>query len=151
MKYVNLKTGEVLLNADYVDIKPYTFSYNEEEKKFEHGKWIEIDDQLITPIIILNRKGYITEFCCSGHVYKTLLSSYVKFEEPIFKLQELKKYPLDADIFSIEKDNSIRMNELYKHEDNPIVAQKLIDRFCIELLAWAISIPNRKDCKMINE
>lgn len=152
MKFVNLKTGEIAFgNMDYNSIdKPYTFSYNENDNKFENSEWVELDDQMVAPMIILNRKGYETEFCCSGHVYEGIITSYVKFKEPIFKLHELiNEYKLNPDIFSIEGDKIIRINEMYKEVDNPIRAQRLINRFCEELLEWAIKLPDKKDCRYV--
>lgn len=153
MKFVNLKTGEISFGSDYYNSidKPYTFSYNENENKFENSEWIVLDDQMVAPIIILNKKGYTTEFCCSGHVYESLIASYVRFKEPIFRLQELmldSKYILDPNIFSIESDyKTVRINDLYKDESDPLIAQRLMNRFCEELLEWAMKIPDRKDCK----
>lgn len=33
-----------------------------------HGFVIEVDDLMLPTIMLLNQKGYPTEFCCSGHV-----------------------------------------------------------------------------------
>lgn len=153
VKLVNLKSGEIIFVSTYYDDieKPHSFCYNEKENKFELSEWVEIDDQMVVPMIILNRKGYITEFCCSGHIYEGLISSYVRFVEPIFRLQEFmldSKYILDPNMFSIESDyRTLRINKLYEDETDPLVAQRLIDRFCEELLEWAMKIPDRKDCK----
>lgn len=153
MKFVNLKTGEIAFGSQYYNSieKPHTYNYNEKEGKFELSEWVEIDDQMVAPIIVLNRKGYETEWSCAGHVYESLIASYVRFKEPIFRLQELmldSKYILDPNIFSIESDyKTVRINDLYKDESDPLIAQRLMNRFCEELLEWAMKIPDRKDCK----
>ena len=38
-------------------------------KKSCDGDVVEIDDDLVPVIVELNEKGYITEYCCSGHAY----------------------------------------------------------------------------------
>ena len=35
-------------------------------------EYFEIDDYIARPVQILNRKGYRTRFCCSGHPFETL-------------------------------------------------------------------------------
>ena len=34
-----------------------------------HRDVVEIDELMLLAIKILNQKGYITEYCCAGHVY----------------------------------------------------------------------------------
>lgn len=158
MKYVNLKTGEISNGemSDSGSYKPYTFNYNEEDNRFEYSNWIELDDQMVAPMIILNKKGYETEWCCSGHIYEAFIGSYVRFTEPIFKLRELmcdSKYTLDPNLFDIDNDyKTVRIKEKMKDESDPVLGQRIINRFCEELLEWAIKIPNRNDChEILNE
>ena len=43
------------------------------------GEVVELDE-LITPTIIeLNKKGYYTKFCCSGHWYQNKPNTYIYF------------------------------------------------------------------------
>lgn len=39
----------------------------------------EIDELMIKPIQILNKKGYKTKYCCSGHSYEKYPSPYIMF------------------------------------------------------------------------
>lgn len=45
-----------------------------------HSKYIEIDDEILDTIRILNEKGYVTEFCCAGHLDNiNPVTVYIKF------------------------------------------------------------------------
>ena len=46
--------------------------------------YFPIDDAIALPIQILNRKGYLTEACCSGHPFYNLKESYILFKYGIF-------------------------------------------------------------------
>ena len=57
---------------------------------FEHcpkascdGRIVEIDELILPAIIEFNRKGYITEFCCSGHMHSPY--PYVRFDTETFE------------------------------------------------------------------
>lgn len=41
------------------------------------GEIVEIDELMIPTIKMLNEKGYMTEFCCSGHTYDNGCNTYV--------------------------------------------------------------------------
>lgn len=43
------------------------------------GQVIEVDELMLPTIMILNQKGYCTEFCCSGHAYHGYCNSYITF------------------------------------------------------------------------
>ena len=45
-----------------------------------HGATVEIDELIMPAILELNKKGYITEFCCSGHPYDETPAPYVSFQ-----------------------------------------------------------------------
>lgn len=66
---------------------------------FEHcpkancdGRIVEIDELILPAIIEFNRKGYITEFCCSGHIHNPY--PYVKFDTEIFKEMSEEQYEI---------------------------------------------------------
>lgn len=46
------------------------------------GDIIEVDELFLPIIKILNQKGYITTYCCSGHITENY-SSYIAFDEDI--------------------------------------------------------------------
>lgn len=41
---------------------------------------VEIDDILLPIIKKLNQKGYITQYCCSGHTYEGDTNTYIAFD-----------------------------------------------------------------------
>ncbi len=67
----------------------------------EENDYIEIDELIAPAIILLNKKGYITEFCCSGHLYPTeeygeIIKEnqcYIKFTKDYFS--GVEKLPKD--------------------------------------------------------
>jgi len=46
-----------------------------------HGDIVELDELIAPTIILLNQKGYITKFCCSGHWYEMSSTPYIFFYE----------------------------------------------------------------------
>lgn len=50
----------------YIDTKHYDIYYDIQDIRIE-SPLFEVDEFIAPIISILNRKGYTTEFCCSGH------------------------------------------------------------------------------------
>ena len=96
MPYMHRKTFEIYLEAYSVtDAEDYFF----------------VDDLMALPIQVLNRKGYTTDYCCSGHPFSRLIEdeivpdsdpieykriesnmnfdSYIMFNEGVVKLPSL--------------------------------------------------------------
>ena len=59
----------------------------------EDGSYFECDDLIAPTIIELNKKGYITTECCSGHPYREVIvdGAYIAFS----KNYEFEKIPKD--------------------------------------------------------
>lgn len=49
------------------------------------GYLVEIDDNIFDDIIMLNKKGYKTIYCCEGHRENTLFDMYIMFGEDMSK------------------------------------------------------------------
>lgn len=47
------------------------------------GSVFEIDEEMIEPIILLNTKGYVTVFCCEGHLYDGSHGGYISFYDQL--------------------------------------------------------------------
>ena len=58
-----------------------------------HQDIVEIDELMLPTIILLNQKGYMTDFCCSGHSYLEYNNPYIAFSDflvDIFDGEEIK-------------------------------------------------------------
>jgi hypothetical protein len=49
-----------------------------------NGSVIELDELIAPTIIELNKKGYRTAFCCSGHFYENRITTYIAFADEAF-------------------------------------------------------------------
>ena len=63
---------------------------------------IEVDELMLPTILLLNQKGYCTEYCCSGHAYEGYYSPYIVF-----------------DSFLNEMLSEIELKELFKELPKP--------------------------------
>ena len=102
---------------------------------------IDFDDDIVHAIIELNRKGFHTKYCCSGHVKGSGSGGYVYFEK-----QLLKKYGLPVgwylDLDYLEKPNTIRYD--VSENVNEKVRQKLINIMMKNLSDWIETLPMKK-------
>jgi hypothetical protein len=102
------------------------------------GELVNIDEALLPAISLLNTKGYITEFCCSGHFWDEVWQdSYILFRSDI-TLPNLPKgfhYDLPLSISCIRKTFDC---------DNIFDLQKEVLSSALDVLEWAKSLPNIK-------
>lgn len=82
----NIEKRIIVNDYDELSTTIQTVEIDEVTQKisYDNMKLVEIDELLIPTIFLLNRKGYITEFCCSGHIDEPY-GGYVAFKEPIFQ------------------------------------------------------------------
>lgn len=78
---------------------------------------VEVDELMVPAIILLNQKGYMTEFCCSGHVYDNGCTSYVLLDSLItdvlgYEIENIKKILPKS--WEIEIDQSDRIHFIHK-------------------------------------
>lgn len=57
--------------------------YNFCPKASCHGNVAEIDELLIPSILELNKKGYYTKYCCSGHFWSSVKECYIMFDKDV--------------------------------------------------------------------
>ena len=113
------------------------------------GNLEEIDDNFIQAISLLNKKGYTTKFCCSGHPKNDHINeSYIFFEKSIVLPHLPNGYKYEEDIYpQIDHTDWQKMNGIHtcirtKFDDgNPIILQKSILQNAINVLDWANLLP----------
>lgn len=71
-----------------------------------NGRTICLDELMIPAITVLNKKGYSTKFCCSGH-YPGYNQTYIMFEEYV----EIPSLPNGFRFDNCEDNVVIRSNE----------------------------------------
>lgn len=98
---------------------------------------IELDELMIEPIKILNQKGYVTEYCCSGHLYENFLSTYIMFNKHYMPTTLPKDWILD------EYNNSIIRYRDSQWKDKKVSQrQKSINKAIQSLLEWSENLEN---------
>ena len=102
------------------------------------GTIFEVDELMLEPIKILNNKGYITQYCCSGHVYQSTVRGYVSFHRDINIDSAPKGWYLD--------ENCIRYNEDYDEDRlaSDVQRRKYIDTKIENLLEWVMNLDNHE-------
>lgn len=98
------------------------------------GTVVEIDELIAPTIIILNQKGYMTEFCCSGHWYKTSFKPYIKFVD---KENTPKVLPAGW-----EYEDQIVIRFKAKKFASLLEQYRLVMDLNVQLLEWANGLPH---------
>ena len=103
------------------------------------GQLIEIDELMIPTIKILNQKGYITKFCCSGHYYGQHSNGYIMFEEGV----DIPKLP--SGWTKETHGNYITIRSSRKYRKPSLRDFKKICDNAKMLVDWAIQLPYNND------
>lgn len=102
-------------------------------------------DELIAPVIqVLNRKGYRTIYCCSGHPEfwkNTFAGTYIMFSEPYHKLETFY-FPKD---FFMDDDESKEKNTILRGMGLCYSNPKYYDSYGESIVGFANSIKNLND------
>lgn len=97
------------------------------------GDVVEIDELIAPTIILLNQKGYITKYCCSGHWYSECSTPYIYFYDFV-ELPEILPYG-----FKYEQTNTIR-KRFDDFEDEYLNKYNFIVQTNKDLYEWAFSL-----------
>ena len=116
-----------------------------------NGELVEIDELILPTIQLLNGKGYITQCCCSGHIYEDVIDTYISFNYdelsltlPIgFVLEDDKYYAVNYKPFK-KPQGSICIRKERKENLSQLEKYKEVFEANIELLKWAKKLPNLK-------
>ena len=109
------------------------------------GLLVQIDEMLLTTISVLNKKGYHTKFCCSGHVYDTFPQTYIYFTGDV-KLPDIPEGFRYEDGyygggFCIRKDVEDDWTPRYSHME--ILQRNL------KLIEWATELPHLNESNIL--
>ena len=99
MKWVNVEKGIITDGYKLNDCMeaPYITTLGD-DGKYEMLNMIILDDLMITPILLLNKKGYTTAWCCSGHLYENANTGYIRFIDDIFQYNDVIKPSKEIDL-----------------------------------------------------
>lgn len=157
MRFVDIDHG-IVINAEKdpyqknVIFKPDYAVFNPETFCFEPADLVEVDDLMALPIILLNKIGYKTKYCCSGHDYEFACGGYIVFEDEIFKddtilnlyIPYLDMKLKDVPFIEIENNNTIRYvseNEIF--EQDAIEVYQEVLQFNKFILAFTALLPDK--------
>ena len=122
----------------YIDTKNHDLYYHIDDDRI-NAPLVEIDE-LIAPIIsILNKKGYKTEYCCSGHFRNS--RTYIVFSEQYGNII-MSDYPDNFDLSDGYEDSHMCLgSEPYKSEE--FTKDRLTDIInnIISLWHWTDELP----------
>lgn len=154
MKWVNLEKGIITdgfgcrdsLDAPYI-------STIDENGNYSSLDMIVLDDLMITPILLLNKKGYKTEWCCSGHVYEHGNTGYIRFIDDIFIYEQVIKPNDKLDLYDnkylyIDGNRTIRAKDDRKDKMTLKELNKSILDFNAEILKWSLLLPNFEEIRI---
>lgn len=102
---------------------------------------IEIDSKLAFQISILNKKGYTTKFCCSGHALDEWVSSYIYFEDKIDSCPE--DWYIDNDGYIIRGNRNRDWIEL-----DFITRENILTNYNGNLLKWVLELEPKENIKV---
>jgi hypothetical protein len=99
------------------------------------GILLEIDELIAPTIILLNKKGFITKYCCSGHWYEDLLQIYISFDKDIkISKSPPEGFELKDNVLSYTNTDKLKMMKKY----NLIIKMNKI------LYKWAKELQSEK-------
>ena len=102
---------------------------------------IEIDSKLAFQISILNKKGYTTKFCCSGHSLDEWVGTYIYFEDKMDSCPE--DWYIDDDGYIIRGNRNRDWVEL-----DFITRENILTNYNANLLKWVLELEPKENIKV---
>lgn len=118
------------------DLPTIKGEYNFCPKATCYGEVVEIDELMFPTIIELNKKGYFTEYCCSGHYYEKSPNSYIKFQEDVELPSLPKGYKLEPNL----NNSGVTIRRHYDDGDFDSIVKS-----ATELFKWAKSLKESEE------
>ena len=129
----------------YIDTLNYDIYYDIRDMRIA-GSLFEVDECLAEVISILNKKGYHTEYCCSGHLRKTRYNNLTELHDNLYITFSDKmrfktiNFPKDFEVeYSDYFDDRIIIRKYYKSEEGFERFKEIYETVEI-LYKWAISL-----------
>ena len=123
----------------------YSKHHRCEKCDFKDNYWqepnIEIDSKLAFQISILNKKGYKTKFCCSGHALENFITTYIYFEDKIDSCPE--DWYIDDDGYIIRGNRNRDWVEL-----DFITRENILTNYNANLLKWVLELEPKENIKV---
>lgn len=132
-----------LFDEKYVNFE-YEGDYNWCPKLDCNGELIQVDELFVPVIIELNKKGYNTHYCCSGHIHEGhcgCIDSYIWFYYNNDVAYNIKKNPPKNYSLGYGSDNGI---DIHRSFDSKLSKGELLQQICenaIEMTNWAKKLP----------
>lgn len=107
------------------------------------GRVVEVDELMTPTIIELNKKGWKTTFCCSGHLYNNgdKLGVYISFEGKVIPPNLPENFIAESNGAIYHKtqkfNNSNRPNQLKRFQQ--------LFNLNMELYEWSLNLPYKKE------
>lgn len=124
---------------DYINYKSCCFDDELCPIRSCNGKIIDIDENFIESYKLLNKKGYVTMFCCSAHSFDSLPNTYIVFnnEDESLEFPNLPKGFIAEDgELGDEKTKCITLRKYHKRNISSVKLQKEIWETAQDILKW---------------
>lgn len=160
MRFVDIENGIIINGGEdpyqkNVIFKPDYAIFDKNTLSFKSPDLVEIDDLMILPVILLNKLGYKTKYCCSGHDFEFDCHGYILFEENIFEDEEilnlnipyLNKKLKDVPFIEINNNNSIYYKPEKPFESNAVQIYNQVLQFNKFIMEFISVLPDRNSIK----
>lgn len=110
---------------------------------------VEVDDIILPVILELNKKGYITTFCCGGHHYEDNANTYISFDLNTIPKTHPKDFIVENEKYYILNKwnwigNQMCFRKWYKDIPKENLHKELLQT-SIDLLDWIKELPYFKE------
>ena len=119
------------------------------KKSCNWGEVVNIDDDLVPIIVELNKKGYITQMCCSGHVYEGSGNprprTFISFE-PFITKKLFPNFPIG---FTVTQHHDWLFIEARYEPLNILCTHAVLEQGIAQLAFWVDKLPPLSDDLLI--